>query len=222
MINHYHAGQLMFYVRPRSSDMNIIDEVVLGNCYLKHYDIKGHDVVIDIGAHIGSFSILAASKGAAVHSFEPVQRTYDLLVKNIELNELAVKAYRYGVMGKEEQDKKIYIRAFNYGGSNFYVPHQDPKWKEIVDVVTLDWIVQHEGLDEIDFLKLDCEGAELEILESFSDLRRIKNMALEYHIGERRDKIKELLKNTHKIIAQPEPTVDAHKDIFGLLYAKRI
>ena len=211
----------MFYVRPRSSDMNIIDEVITGNCYLKHYDIKGHDVVVDIGAHIGSFSILAASKGVAVHSFEPVQRTYDLLVKNIELNGLPVKAQRMGVMA-QEGEREVYIRKFNYGGSNFYVPHQDPDWKEMVKVTTLDNICRTEGIDEIDFLKLDCEGAELEILESFSDLRRIKNMALEYHIGERREKIKELLKNTHKILAQPEPTVDAHKDIFGLLYAKRI
>lgn len=191
----FRMGDFVFYVRMPSSDVLIVKEVIGNMEYLREdFRIGFNDIVIDIGAQIGSFSILAASFGARVYAYEPFKDNYDLLVKNILLNDAFVIPYNVGVMGKTGK-RTLYIEELNYGGCNFYnnsVANPSHKWKP-VECITLDDIYNKEHLDHCDFLKLDCQGAELEILKNFSRLNTVRKIALEYDGFDRLKELKEVL-----------------------------
>lgn len=106
-------------------------------------NIKKGDVVVDAGASWGSYSITAGLLGAQVHAFEPDPRIYPEFLTNIELNRLtdSIKTYNLGL---SNQNRKI-------------------NWEELKDmeVRTLDSV----HIDNLDFIKIDVDGQELELLE---------------------------------------------------------
>lgn len=210
---HYHIKDFIFFVRQRSSDIPILKEVIQDETYFGQgfLEIEPHDVVVDIGAHIGAFCILASSKGAAVIAYEPLQRNYALLCENVEMNGFPVTTFPHGVLGNRGV-KNIYYRDFNFGGSNFYNKHEFP---EKVVCVTLADVFGDNHLKKIDFLKLDCEAAELEILKgSEGELGFIDKIAIEYHGARRRDDLLDFLKDYETKLGHPDEPL-------GVLYAKR-
>ena len=128
---------------------------------LKQYCLNGirrTDTVIDIGANIGSFSLIASKKCAKVHAFEPV--LYDELVRNIELNQPNWITPHKEALGYEMDN---YAR---WDGKTV-----------LVSPLTLTKIKELCG--RCDFLKCDCEGAEWGIKpEELADIRRIE---IEFH-----------------------------------------
>jgi tRNA G37 N-methylase Trm5 len=83
-----------------------INEVWLYEIYNpKGFEIKKDDLVIDIGANVGSFSIFAANKGARVFSFEPDKKNFEMIKKNIHQNNFQNKiiAINKGVTSKTER-----------------------------------------------------------------------------------------------------------------------
>jgi hypothetical protein len=125
----------------------------------KHQDIGMDDIVIDIGANIGAFSLLAAKKARWVHAYEPVM--FDVLRKNIELNVANnVVPHHYALGDGKEMSIK-------WQGKTVTVP-----------TMTLTGMVELAG-GRCDFLKCDCEGAEWGILpRELLDIRRIE---IEFH-----------------------------------------
>ena len=180
----YYLLNLMFVTRPESTDINIINEVIANDTYKIASTLKTGDFVIDIGAHIGSFSVYAASLGAKVLAFEPAKVNFDLLQANIALNDSMVDIRKLGIMDTNG-DKTIFIRPFNFGGTSFF---NTAGPNEVVQTITLKEVFDTENIEKCDFLKLDCEGAELGILSSFPYFDRVKQLAFEY-VGN--DKFKE-------------------------------
>ena len=214
METHYHINDFIFFVRQRSSDIPILKEVILFDNYKIVGKLKAHDIVIDIGGHIGSFSIFASSMGTSVLTYEPVKRNFDLLEKNVEINGFPVNIHKMAVMGHLDT-QKVYVKDFNFGGSNMYNVNNDPDFSEDVFCTTLDKIFEDNHLSSCDFLKLDCEGSELEILENSGHLSDIKTIAMEYHGMKMRDSIMKLLSRTH------EQTDDRHSDAMGTMIFER-
>ncbi len=202
-----------FKTRPETTDESIIQNVVGSDEYDAKNLIKPGDVVVDIGGHIGSFSVLAASLGARVITYEPFQGSYDLLVENMNGNtpdESNFVTYKMAVMG-EVGKRTMHIRQRNFGGSNFYQESNNP---DIIDCITLDDVFETNELDHIDFLKLDCEGSEFEIIEHSDKLPVIKVIAFEYVGDERRA---EMLNR----LSDYEIVKDKHNDQFGTVVMKR-
>jgi FkbM family methyltransferase len=197
---HFHQDDLIFYVRQRSSDIPIIKEVIRDDNYKIKGRLKGGEVVIDIGGHIGSFSVFAGSMGAVVLTYEPVKRNFRLLEKNVKINDFNNTIFNMAVTSKEET-RRIFVRDFNFGGSNLYYPHANPDFYEDVVCTTLDKIYDDNHLDRCDYLKLDCEGSEFEIIENFKRIDTIKTIGLEYHGSERRDQVIKLLAKTHNMVS---------------------
>ena len=186
---HYHVGGYTFLVRPNTTDIKIINEVVEKKVYLRHFSISKNDNVVDIGAHIGSFSILASSLGGKVCAYEPYYGNFDLLRNNVFLNDVPVKCFDVGVMGRGGW-RNLHIRRRNLGGCSFYTTDLDTIK---VRCVLLRDVFHTNHIGVCDFLKLDCEGAELEILKSFKDFKRIRKIVIE-GVGEKQGKeITELL-----------------------------
>jgi len=184
-----------FIVRPKSFDMRMIKEVYIHKPYHCLKINKG-DVVVDIGAHIGTFSVLAGQKAGIkgeVYAYEPVPNTFDILKRNIHINSLQniVYPYKLGISPKKER-KEFYIFKKDgkplFHSSSFYreqsgVIGATVSEKIEVECITLEDIFELNGLDRIDVLKMDCEGEEYNLLFGTSNkyLKRIDEMCIEYH-----------------------------------------
>ena len=146
-------------------------------------NIKNAKIVIDIGAHIGSFSVFAAlnsSPDVKVYSYEPSPVNYKFLIQNIKHNGLNnIKAFQLAISG-EKGKVRLYMDEKR---STFNSTTIQKGYPVEVDAITLQNILDDNAINNCDLLKMDCEGAEYEILlgAQKSDLSRIRNIALEYH-----------------------------------------
>lgn len=166
-----------------------INEVWLHQVYahLKGDIERGHTVV-DIGAYIGSFSVFAATRAeeVKVYCYEPSAESFHFLLKNMELNNLKnVKAFQLAVSG-ERGKVRLYINEKHSSMHSTVRTKDSVKTTDHcveVNSVTLDDILDQNEIDECNWLKMDCEGAEYEILLGTSErtLSRIRNISLEYH-----------------------------------------
>jgi len=150
----------------------------------KHYgSIKGSKTIIDVGANIGVFSVYAASeeKGAQIYAYEPIIENYYNFISNIEVNNLKdrIIAYNQGVASKNEKREIFISRSplhsmVNDGSSSKSI---------MTDCVTLEEILKINRIDDVDLLKMNCEGAEYEILYTTSKdiFKKIKEIRMEYH-----------------------------------------
>ncbi len=143
--------------------------------------------VVDVGAHIGIFTVLASSLGAEkVLAYEP-SGNFELLQRNAEINQLInVTAFNLAVAG-EKGKRKLFLAA-NRASDNTLISneHQRNSWCAVdVETTTLEEIFALNKLKRINFLKMDCEGAELEVFSNTAPetLMRIDLIAMEYHNG---------------------------------------
>lgn len=151
--------------------------------YTLFKNIKKGDVVIDIGAYIGDFTILAGSNGAKVYAFEPIKESIDILEKNVNLNNLKdIKTFNM-VVSNTTGLKKIKVHDLKEV-SSLINSDKINQQSEIIDIrevpsTTLEEILNLTG--NCDFLKIDTEGNEAEIIMSTPKevLQKIKYIAME-------------------------------------------
>jgi len=145
------------------------NDVIICHFYNKGYYIKengrGIKTIIDGGANIGAetFRFRIHYPAAKVISIEPSSENFEILEQNFKQDE---NVYLLN-QALWKSSGELYLN--DGGGSlSFYVSDDDKKGKvaEKVTAISLNEIVQKWGIDEIDILKLDVEGAEKEI---FSD-----------------------------------------------------
>lgn len=126
-------------------------------------DLSKGDVVLDVGANIGLFSIYSADKigeEGKVYSFEPINKTSLILEKNLKENgvvsrvEIVEKA-----LGDENKD--VY---FNVGGILGESHKTENTNGVLVNQVTLDSFVFGNNLEKVSFIKADIEGEERNML----------------------------------------------------------
>jgi FkbM family methyltransferase len=173
---------ITFFVRPFKFDRYIIDEIFLEKAYFPNRDfkIKDGDVVVDIGAHIGVFTVFSAkSANCSIYSYEPRPDNFELLVKNVSINNVTdcVKTFQFAV-GGVSGSLEFCMDAQGLGqigGSNGN--------KIIVRTVTLEEIFDSNHLLNVNFLKIDVEGEELEMLLNFPKeyFHRLEKIAMESH-----------------------------------------
>lgn len=108
------------------------------------------DTAIDVGAHIGSLTKVMLDQGAKVHAFEPNYDSFQCLKHNCPA------AFSYNLALSDEIGiRPFYCDPYNAGASRFY-----ERTLDAILAVTLDSL----RLPSVDFLKIDCEGAELRVL----------------------------------------------------------
>lgn len=184
-----------FYAREDTKDELIIKDVYCDNSYSDN-SFSPKDAVIDIGAHIGSFAIDAAQRGAIVICFEPHPDNYRLLLQNIELNNLKD---RIEPVNKAVLDTAgsfdLYIDGINSGSHSLHQQFVDNPTKERIKVDVLNFNDILVGFKKVALLKLDCEGAEYNILLS-SDLKVVKSITAELHNKSRFGQIMQHLLNS--------------------------
>lgn len=137
------------------------------------------DIVVDLGANIGVFNRWAYAQGASkVISFEPDKRYYKLLKLNAHPKSHLFNAAMSNKIGE------IHLYESNHlGGSNIFVSNTNNVNHYPVRTYNLDYLFETGLVDNIDFLKVDIEGAEILVFDGISDdnLKKINNIAMEYH-----------------------------------------
>lgn len=188
-----------FRVRDGTFDAGIIQEVAYDPFYaMSRLWIDENSTVIDIGAHIGAFSVLAAARGARVLALEPTLENFRLLEENLRLNRLPgivkpIKAALWTTDGVLEI-KKPPPDEVNTGAGGFF--YDDPRaLTETVECISLSTLFEREGVERCALLKMDCEGAELKILPALTEqiFDKIDAIVLEYHLQQETD-LRELLR----------------------------
>jgi len=152
-----------------SSNMFNFSMIILNDQYCVNQFIKEGDVVFDIGANIGFFSLLAAFKGARVFSFEPVFETYKRLLKNIKYFNAEKDVFAYpSALGDFKRESLI---KFNINSSDRSTII-DSSFQQMgnfilekINIITMDDFIKENKIKKIDFIKIDTEGYELKILK---------------------------------------------------------
>ena len=182
------TDHVSYVVRPKTADRGIVNEVWVDQIYTPEgFDVGEDDVVVDVGAHIGVFSVFAAKKArkGRVYAFEPLPENFRLLKENIKRNNASNIVAANTALSSKKGERKFYVDPENSGGHSFYPAE---KSKEItVRTDTLENFLADNKVTRIDFLKMDCEGAEYDILFSLprKALGKIGKISMEYHdIGE--------------------------------------
>lgn len=147
--------------------------------------IDGKPIVIDIGANIGVFSLYAACSGAEkIYAFEPNSRAYDVLLHNIAANGLTdvIMPFRAAVTGLDGEIVRIPVESSPYNQIGREISGDD---FEEVSSVTLATIMKENRLNSVDLVKIDCEGAEYEIVPGLADwvFSRLGEVRMEFHNG---------------------------------------
>lgn len=138
-----------------------------------------NDVLIDVGANVGMYSILAAARGARVFAFEPESQNYAILNRNIFLNGFAASISAYcTAISDSEGFSHLFLSEFVIGGSchNFgeaidynYRP-LNANFRQGSHATTLDLLVERSVIPVPTALKIDVDGIEPKVIAGASRL----------------------------------------------------
>ena len=212
---------LKIKIRVNSTDLMALTHVWMIQEYSgDDFPISNDDVIIDVGAHIGLFALFASQfcKNGKIFCYEPIKENYKILIENIEMNQIQNIFPNNLAVTKETSRVKIFLNDDQSGHSMFI---QNKNFVE-VDSKSLSDIFIDNGIKECDFLKLDCEGAEYEIVESISSdlFTKINKTAIEYHMVDTKPELLKQLINKLKQFSFSVHTRPLFVDI-GFLFGKK-
>jgi FkbM family methyltransferase len=175
-------------IRSRTPDRIPINNIFIKNCFfIKPDEIKNAQCIIDIGGHIGVFSLFASSLApkAVVFTYEPEPINYDLLTKNIALNNRCdkIKAFMFAVAGERGQ-LKLYVYDSSIAHSAIRETTFEGKESVLnVPAISLEDIFIKNNISECDLLKINAEGSEYGLLMNASEtlLSKIKAITVQCH-----------------------------------------
>ncbi|OGH19222.1 MAG: hypothetical protein A3D74_04960 [Candidatus Levybacteria bacterium RIFCSPHIGHO2_02_FULL_37_13] len=223
----------VFNLRRNTFDSGVVIESWWLKSYTRHLkNIQNNTVVIDIGAHIGAFSLLAATKYTESHifAFEPSIENFSLLNKNVKANNLSkrISTFNIAVTDGKKKTVTLYEHPSNLGMHSVIFDYNlgEKGQRQEVLATTLDRIFSENKIKNCHLLKLDCEGAEYGILFAASEntLEKINNIVMEYNDYEKIEKLKKFLKDAGFNIMHyqtlPIPLPDAIKNLYRLKLGK--
>ena len=158
-----------FYLYKGTSDI-VCSEIKKGNIWEKELsnflknNIKKTDIILEAGTHIGSHTVKICKNSNFVYGFEPYPLSYDLVNKNLKLNNL--NNYKIFNKALSNENKLIKLEfhsplARNVGGWGLYFESKFDDDNDIeVDCVTIDSL----NFNKLDLIKLDVEGFEKDVL----------------------------------------------------------
>ena len=178
---------VVFEVAKKETAIPIIEEIWHQKVYVTLEDIAAlpSPTVVDIGANIGSFSLFALARipSGRVFAFEPEPKNFATLDANIRLNKMGDRCtvVNKGISGREET-RTLYVTDVQSGTNSLFNQGKHVATAEI-ECITLADIFKQFRIERCDFLKIDCEGAEYEILMHTPAplFRRIRKIVMEWH-----------------------------------------
>jgi FkbM family methyltransferase len=173
-----------FYCRINKDDFKIM--TIHEDDIIEHFTPKQGDIVIDIGAHIGLYTIVSSKRvgtNGKVVAIEADPGNFEMLNRNIKLNQLTnVIPLNYAVYSKETKIR-LYLPEEESGYTiyNTIMSNRAGTEDKFVEVNanTLDSLLQLKGITDVNWIKIDVEGAEFEVLKGATNvLSKSKDIAL--------------------------------------------
>lgn len=199
-------------------DPHTLAGMILDDCC--RYVAKPGDIVMDIGANVGVFTVMCAAREARVLAFEPGFDAFQLLLETVRRN------------GVEGLVRPVLAAIAPVRGTTQFAPSntESDGWRSLngttgIGDVTVPVISFHEALWQNSFwdcVKMDIEGDEFDVLLSVSesDLKRIKYLTVEFHHNvEQAGKYEKVLEHLGKVFTLSPP--DARDHIHYSLQATR-
>jgi FkbM family methyltransferase len=170
---------LKFEVRPGTSDEKAVTEVVQDGCYKRRYfQVEAGERWLDLGANIGAFACLAAQQDAQVEAYEPEPENAALARSNLMLNGYVATVHEAAVVADTETRDHLNFYLSNTSYGNWRHSLYKTKNKRCIQVPVLRI---SPLLEKADAVKMDIEGAEIDILLSLRDYGNVKKLCFEYH-----------------------------------------
>ena len=132
-------------------------------------NISSGDVVIDVGANIGDYTLIACKKvgdSGKVLSFEPLPETFSILKRNIQLNKITNCQHFQKAVGEKPGIANLY--KSNASGTMAHLDSslngKDLIKKDETDVITIDAMLKSYDIENVNMMKIDVEGFEHEVI----------------------------------------------------------
>lgn len=162
-----------FYYRTGTDDLSALNEVLFrtGANAEYHFPIEGEPrVLLDIGGHIGSASLYFAHRfpECRIFAFEPAPDNFELLVKNTAPYP-NIRAFNFGLGGSSGSVALTGSAGAHDTGGRTIVPDSGlgGPLSSIVQIRSAAETLAELGIAEVDYIKIDTEGAEHDILTGF-------------------------------------------------------
>ena len=178
-------GGARLHTRRNGSDIHMIDEI----WGFRKYDYFGYrvqpgDVVVDVGGNIGTFTVYAAAvcRASRVLVFEPFPENFAMLIRNVEENQLNMVTCVNEAISKTRGKQRFRLDPVD-PGSHSLAGEGDSGTMIEVQCCPFSDVFDRFGIDRIDYLKMDCEGGEYDILDESNAplLKKVKRISMEYH-----------------------------------------
>jgi FkbM family methyltransferase len=174
-------------LRPNTIDRRVFRSVAIDNEYELPPRFAPHDVILDVGGHVGSFSYAVLKRGAGVvYACEPDADNFRLLRHNLRPYRDRVHLFPHAVWRSDQAVARLYFHNHQGDPRNTGAGSVagGPTARQ-VSVLPFDDLVDRAtegGARRVRLLKLDCEGAEWPILLTSRSLHRIDAVCGEYHL----------------------------------------
>jgi FkbM family methyltransferase len=167
-------------------DVAVADEVLVNRNYRFCEEVikKATGCVIDIGGHLGFFSLMASALNAKVpiYCYEPYSGNYAIMKKNFKDNHIQNVFPKQVAVSNQVGEAQLKLSKEDLNHS-LIMAIEPTGQNEKVQTTTLEHIFEKNRIERCDLLKLDCEGSEYDILGTVSKplFSRIGHIFLEYH-----------------------------------------
>jgi len=169
-----YAGTILLYPE-ESIDIHYNNAILEGSLieWCKEFCSKD-GIFLDIGSHTGSYAVCLSPNCHSVYAFEPNERNYYALCGSVVMsNRQNIHCFRLGLGSPDQLTEdpvgKAILKIQNEDGGNATIDDVDPKKvirQETIELTTLDiFFMNHPITNPIQFIKIDVEGNELEVLK---------------------------------------------------------
>jgi FkbM family methyltransferase len=138
--------------------------------------------MLDIGANIGYFTALATSrlkKSGAIHAFEPDPHNFSLLQKTVANQKTKLVHLHHCALGDENGSVELFHSPVdNYGDHRVYGSHSGTHPKVVVPMRIGDDLLASSDTTTIDFIKIDVQGFEVQVLRGLANTIRSSERAV--------------------------------------------
>ena len=141
-------------------------------------EIHEGDIVIDVGANIGYYTLIFAQlvgSSGKVFAFEPESKNFEILKKNIEINNYPNIVAEQKIVSDKSGIVKLFIAEHGIVGHRINQQKSSQKFIEVESII-LDNYIKKLNLDsKINFIKIDVEGSEPKVLEGAKEIMQKSN-----------------------------------------------
>ncbi len=144
-------------------------------------EIKSGDIVIDVGANIGYYTLIFAKlvgNTGKVIAFEPEPKNFELLKKNIAVNKLSNVILEQKIVSDNNKRTKLFLANSGIVGHHINTTKNNQNFIEVDSITLDDYLDKNNLTNKINFLKIDVEGAEMKVLEGAKTILQNQNLKI--------------------------------------------